>query len=209
MARTRRIALVEDHALISLGFRDLIAGIEDVSLVTSVTTVRDIAPGVELDMVVLDLRLADGSVPADNVAALRARGWHVLIYTGAEDRSLIQSAARAGALGLVRKSAPPEELVDAIRTAAAGGEVFSTEWAAAIDAAADLVDAGLSEREAEVLQMYAAGETAQSVALHLGISRATVSDYVIRIRRKYSQVGRPAASRVDLYRRAREDGILE
>ncbi|GMA35467.1 DNA-binding response regulator [Demequina litorisediminis] len=209
MTSMRRIALVEDHALISLGFRDLVAGIEDVTLVASVVSVDALAADIELDMVVLDLRLADGSTPTGNVTTLRERGWHVLIYTGAEDRHLIQSAARAGALGLVRKSAPPEELVDAIRTAATGGEVFSTEWAAAIDAAADLADAGLSEREAEVLQMYAAGETAQSVAHHLGISRATVSDYVIRIRRKYSQVGRPAASRVDLYRRAREDGILE
>ncbi len=192
----------------ALGFRDLVARIEHIDLVASAPAVDEL-PTTALDLVVLDLRLADGSTPAANVAALHDRGAYVLIYTGAEDRLLIQSAARAGALGLVRKSAPPEQLIDAIRTAAEGGEVFSTEWAAAIDAAADLGDAGLSDREAEVLAMYAAGETAQSVALHLGISRATVADYVIRIRRKYSEVGRPAASRVDLYRRAREDGILE
>lgn len=208
MDQARRIALVEDHALIAMGFRDLVAGVDDIELVTSAESV-DALEDVPLDLVVLDLRLADGSSPAGNVSALHARGAHVLIYTGAEDRLLIQAAARSGALGLVRKSAPPEDLIEAIRTAAHGGEVFSTEWAAAIDAAADLGDAGLSEREAEVLAMYAAGETAQSVALHLGISRATVADYVIRIRRKYSEVGRPAASRVDLYRRAREDGILE
>lgn len=208
MHQARRIALVEDHALMALGFRDLIARVEDIDLVASAATVDEL-PDEQLDLVVLDLRLADGSTPAANVAELQERGAHVLIYTGAEDRLLIQSAARSGALGLVRKSAPPDQLLEAIRTAADGGEVFSTEWAAAIDAAADLGDAGLSDREAEVLAMYAAGETAQSVALHLGISRATVADYVIRIRRKYSEVGRPAASRVDLYRRAREDGILE
>ncbi|WP_234985796.1 response regulator transcription factor [Demequina sp. NBRC 110051] len=208
MHQARRIALVEDHALMALGFRDLMARVDDIDLVASAATVDEL-PDEQIDLVVLDLRLADGSTPAANVAALQERGAHVLIYTGAEDRLLIQSAARSGALGLVRKSAPPDQLLEAIRTAADGGEVFSTEWAAAIDAAADLGDAGLSDREAEVLAMYAAGETAQSVALHLGISRATVADYVIRIRRKYSEVGRPAASRVDLYRRAREDGILE
>lgn len=207
MEQCKKIALVEDHALISMGFTDLVASAADIELVVAVTSVREL-PDTDLDLVVLDLRLADGSAPADNVATVLAKNIPVLIYTGAEDRSLIQSAARSGASGLVRKSAPPEELLDAIRVAAGGGSVFTTEWAAAIDAAADLVDAGLSEREMEVLAMYAAGETAQSVALELGISKATVADYVIRIRRKYSEAGRPAASRVDLYRRAMEDGLL-
>ncbi|WP_062077348.1 response regulator transcription factor [Demequina globuliformis] len=207
MEQCKRIALVEDHALISMGFTDLVASAPDIELVAAVTTVRDL-PATPLDLVVLDLRLADGSAPADNVATVLATRTPVLIYTGAEDRTLIQSAARSGASGLVRKSAAPEELLEAIRVAAAGGAVFTTEWAAAIDAAADLVDAGLSEREMEVLAMYAAGETAQSVASELGISKATVADYVIRIRRKYFEAGRPAASRVDLYRRAMEDGLL-
>lgn len=205
--RCKAIALVEDHALISMGFRDLVSGAEDIDLVACVTTVAEL-PARPLDLVVLDLRLADGSSPDDNVAAVLARGIPVLIYTGAEDRDLIQSAARSGASGLVRKSAAPEELVEAIRVAADGGSVFTTEWAAAIDAAHDLPDASLSEREMEVLAMYAAGETAQSVARELGLSRATVNDYVTRIRRKYTQAGRPASSRVDLYRRAKEDGLL-
>ncbi|MDE0572010.1 response regulator transcription factor [Demequina sp. B12] len=203
-----RIALVEDHALISLGFRDLIATTDDICIDACVETVAEL-PEVRLDLVVLDLRLADSSSPADNVSTIVKRGVPVLIYTGAEDRSLIQAAARSGAAGLVRKSAAPEELLDAIRTAASGGSVFSTDWAAAIDSDSELPDAGLSEREAEVLAMYASGETAQTVARALGISRATVSDYVIRIRRKYSLVGRPATSRVDLFRRAIEDGLIE
>ncbi|WP_297084080.1 response regulator transcription factor, partial [uncultured Demequina sp.] len=78
-----------------------------------------------------------------------------------------------------------------------------------IDADAAISDARLSDREQEVLSMYASGETAASVAASLGISRGTVADYVKAIRRKYEAVGREAASRVDLYRRAVEDGILE
>ncbi|WP_062070743.1 response regulator transcription factor [Demequina sediminicola] len=207
MAKPHVIALVEDHALISLGFGDLIAKTDDITLRACVESVATL-PDEHLDLVVLDLRLADGSQPSDNVAAVLDRGVPVLIYTGAEDRDLIQSAARSGAAGLVRKSAPPEELLEAIRTAASGGAVFTTDWAAAIDADRDLPDAGLSDRESEVLAMYAAGETAQTVARHLGISRNTVSDYVLRIRRKYSMVGRDATTRVDLYRRAIEDGLI-
>lgn len=205
----RRIALVEDHALIAIGFKDLIDAQPDLDLVAMVGTVAELeAVEGQLDLVVLDLRLADGSLPQDNVKAIHERGAHVLVYTGAEDRRMIQSAARSGALGLIRKSADPETLLAAIRTAASGGEVFGADWAAAIDADANLQDAKLSNREQEILSLYASGETAGSVALHTGLARETVADYVSRIRRKYAEAGRPAYSRVDLYKRALEDGLL-
>jgi len=209
MAELRRIALVEDHALIAIGFRDLVASTEDLVLAGMVESVEELdAIDGHLDLVVLDLRLADGSLPQDNVTAIHQRGAHVLVYTGAEDRRLIQSAARSGALGLIRKSADPVTLLDAIRTASYGHEVFGADWAAAIDADADLQDAKLSAREQEILSLYASGETAASVAIHTGVSRETVADYVSRIRKKYAEAGRPAHSRVDLYKRAIEDGIL-
>jgi DNA-binding NarL/FixJ family response regulator len=209
MDTVRRIALLEDHALIAIGFRDLVASEPDLTLAGMVDTVAGLAT-IEghLDLVVLDLRLADGSLPQDNVNAIHERGAHVLVYTGAEDRRMIQSAARSGALGLIRKSADPATLLDAIRTAASGREVFGADWAAAIDADANLRDAKLSSREQEILGLYASGETAASVALHTGLSRETVADYVSRIRRKYADAGRPALSRVDLYKRAVEDGLL-
>jgi DNA-binding NarL/FixJ family response regulator len=210
MNEARTIALVEDHALIALGFRDLVASAPDLQLVAMVASVAELdAIADHIDLVVLDLRLNDGSSPADNVAAVHRRGSHVLIYTGAEDRRLIQQAARSGALGLIRKSANPEVLLDAIRTAASGREVFGADWAAAIDSDDELQDARLSPREQEVLGLYASGETATSVAQRTGLARETVADYVTRIRKKYAEAGRPAHSRVDLFRRALEDGLLE
>ncbi len=210
MPGPRTIALVEDHALIAIGFKDLIATAPDLELAGMVESVADLdALGGKLDLVVLDLRLRDGSRPEENVDAIHDLGAHVLIYTGAEDRRLIQSAARSGALGLVRKSVSAEALLDAIRTAAEGKEVFGTDFAAAIDADEVLVDAKLSPREQEILSLYASGETATSVAQRTELSRETVADYVSRIRHKYAQVGRPAHTRIDLYKRALEDGILE
>jgi two-component system, NarL family, response regulator DevR len=210
MTDRRTIALVEDHALISYGFRNLVATAPDLELAGMVGTVEELA-GIDrpVDLVVLDLRLGDGSSPQDNVAAITKMGSHVLVYTGAEDRRLIQQAARSGALGLIRKSADPAVLLDAIRTAAAGGEVFGTDWAAAIDSDIDLADARLSPREREILGLYASGETASSVALRTGLSRDTIADYITRIRKKYADAGRPAQSRVDLFRRALEDGLVE
>lgn len=210
MGDQRTIALVEDHALVAIGFRDLVASADDLDLAGMVESVAELPSlGADLHLVVLDLRLADGSSPEENVSHIHRMGAHVLVYTGAEDRRLIQSAARSGALGLIRKSADPSTLLDAIRTASHGREVFGTDWAAAIDADSDLSDAKLSAREQQVLSLYASGETASSVAQHTGLSRDTVADYVRRIRRKYTDVGRPASSRIDLYRRALEDGILE
>jgi DNA-binding NarL/FixJ family response regulator len=210
MAAPRTIALVEDHALIAMGFKDLVATAPDLTLVGMVESVADLKTlGEKLDLVVLDLRLSDGSQPEENVDAIHALGAHVLIYTGAEDRRLIQSAARSGALGLIRKSVSAEVLLDAVRTAAEGREVFGTDWAAAIDADEVLADAKLSNREQEILSLYASGETATSVAQRTGLSRETIADYVSRIRRKYAEAGRPAHSRIDLYKRALEDGILD
>ena len=210
MSTRRTIALVEDHALIAIGFRDLLATADDLELVGMVESVAELdALDRDVDLVVLDLRLSDGSRPEENVDAIHARGAHVLIYTGAEDRRLIQSAARSGALGLIRKSVSPAVLLDAIRTAADGREVFGTDWAAAIDADDVLRDAKLSAREQEALSLYASGETAAAVAETTGLSRETVADYVSRIRRKYAEAGRPAHSRIDLYKRALEDGILD
>ena len=64
MTQQRRIALVEDHALIAIGFRDLVAPEADLTLAGMVESVAalDTIEG-HLDLVVLDLRLADGSLP--------------------------------------------------------------------------------------------------------------------------------------------------
>src|SRR5690606_22376267 len=130
MSGPKRIALVEDHALITVGFKDLMASADDLTLVGMVNTVEGLSDLTgPLDLVVLDLRLNDGSSPEENVAAIHGLGAEVLIYTGAEDRKLIQAAARSGALGLIRKSADPGILLEAVRTAAHGIEWFGTDWA--------------------------------------------------------------------------------
>src|SRR5690606_35606372 len=71
MSEMSRIALVEDHALIALGFRDLVEASEGISLAGMVETVDGLAAlDGPLDLVVLDLRLSDGSLPEENVARI-------------------------------------------------------------------------------------------------------------------------------------------
>lgn len=162
----------------------------------------------ELDLILLDLRLADGSSPTANIDALHVAGFPVLVYTGAENPYLVRLAAKAGVLGIVRKSAPVELVVEAIAAAADGVPVVTTEWAAAIDGDPDLDSVDLSPRQQEVLSLYASGEAADRVARLTGLSKETVNDYVGRIRAKYAAAGRPAGTKVDLYQRAVEDGLL-
>ncbi|MBF6212609.1 response regulator transcription factor [Nocardia puris] len=208
----RRIALVEDHESVAIGLAAMLAAEPDLELVHTAGTVPELlaatGPRPELDLVVLDLRLADGSAPEDNVRALRERGVEVLVFTGADNAFLVRSAARAGVLGVVRKSEDASTVVAAVRRAASGEQVVTTDWAAAIDGDPQLSDVGLSPRQEEVLTLYASGEKASRVARLTGLSEQTVNDYLGRIRQKYADAGRPAPTKTDLYKRAVEDGWL-
>ncbi|MEU5840648.1 response regulator transcription factor [Rhodococcus sp. NPDC047139] len=205
----RRIGLIEDHESVALGFASMLDHQPDLELVCTSTTVGGLlAQTTELDLAVLDLRLSDGSSPKSNVEQLRSAGVETLVFTGAENPYLLRSAARAGVLGVVRKSEPASVVIDAIRVAAAGGQVASTEWAAAIDGDPELDDVGLSPRQLEVLELYASGEKLDRVARLTGLAPQTVNDYLQRIRQKYAEAGRPAPTKTDLYKRAVEDGWL-
>lgn len=206
---TTRIGIVDDHEVTILGVLAVVAAAPDDFVADHAATVSDLLATAEhFDVVVLDLRLADGSSPRDNVHALIGAGARVLAYTSGEDPTLVREAARAGVVGMVRKSEPPEVLLDGIRQAVRGQVVASTEWAAAIDADRDRIPR-LTERETQVLALYASGEKAVRVARLLGISRDTGLDHVRRIRAKYAEAERPAPTKVDLYRRAIEDGLMD
>lgn len=207
--RPRRIGLVEDHASVVLGVRAMLAETDDLQLVATAGTVPELLAQHEaLDLTLLDLRLGDGSAPKANVDLLHAAGSGVLIYTGGENPYLVRAAARAGVLGVIRKSESLTVVVEAIRSAAGGRQVVTTDWAAAIDADPNLSEVGLSPRQREVLALYASGEKAARVARLTGLSEQTVHDYLGRIRQKYAEAGRPAPTKTDLYKRAVEDGWL-
>ncbi len=205
----KRIGVVEDHSAVVLGVQAMLSGQPDLVMAASAATVTDLLnQQIPLDFVLLDLRLADGSSPTANVDRLRAAGLEALVFTGAENPYLVRLAAKAGVLGIVRKSAPTEEIIEAIAAAAAGHSVATTEWAAAIDGDPDLSDVGLSPRQQDVLTLYASGEKADRVARMTGLTPNTVNDYLARIRIKYADAGRPARTKTDLYKRALEDGWL-
>lgn len=208
-SRTVRLAHVDDHETVQLGLASLLAGHDDLELVISATTIDPVLPLVPtLDLVILDIRLSDGSTVDHNLATLHRAGARVLAFTAADNPAELRAASRSGVLGVVRKSDTSSAIIEAIRAAAHGAAVATTEWAAALDADPLLASAGLSPKEREVLALYAAGEKTVTVAHRAGLSASTVAEYVRRIRYKYALAGRPAHTKVDLYKRAVEDGIL-
>lgn len=205
----RRIGVVEDHESVVMGLTLMLADQDDLELAVTAQTVPELlATGLTLDLAILDLRLGDGSSPTGNVELLRAAGIDTLVFTGAENPYMVRLAARAGVLGVVRKSEARAVVVEAIRAAAYGEQVVTTDWAAAIDGDPKLLDVGLSPRQREVLALYASGEKTARVAHLTGLAPQTVTDYLGRIRAKYAEAGRPSPTKTDLYKRAVEDGLL-
>ena len=181
-------------------------------LVGSAATVDELLGQIEnkdCAVVVADLSLADGSLVQDNIERLVNSGPAVLIYSIADKPPLMRSALRAGATAIVSKSKPMTTLVEAISLAAQGIIINNAETSALIDADHPFKEVKLSDREREVLSLYASGMSLKQVAYQLQIKPSSAKEHIDRVRVKYAKLGREAATKVDLFRRAVEDGILQ
>ncbi|QYH35586.1 response regulator [Salinibacterium sp. M195] len=204
------VAVVDDHESVRLGLKA--AFIDDgYDFVIAAATVRELVDGLngrEVDVVVLDLSLGDGSTVTDNVKNVQATGSAVLVHSIADRVASVREALAAGAAGVIPKSSATKTVLAAAATVARGDVLNNLEWATAIDADRDFSKAQLGRREREILHLYASGLPLKLAAQQLGIGYSTAREYLDRIRVKYVEVGRPAPTKVDLLRRAVEDGIL-
>ena len=205
-----RVAAVDDHVPVRRGLAAMLAESADVHVVTTAGTVDELllADRGQVDVVLLDLHLADASRPADNVQRLVEAGVDVLVYSSLTDAGLLREALVAGALGVVHKGQDTPALLAAIRDVAAGQPLLTTEWAATLDAARGDSRPHLSDREAQALSLYASGLPMKSAARRMEISLGSFREYLLRVRRKYADVDRPATTKLDLYHRAVEDGYV-
>lgn len=207
------VALVDDHESVRLG---LVAALEQASFdvvfagasVTDYLDARRRTIGRPADVVVLDLMLGDGTTVTENVTRLVADGSSVVIHSVADRPAAVREALVAGAAGVISKSSPLDDVIAAVRTVARGEPLNNVEWANAIDGDTAFADAQLSSREREVLRLYATGLPLKAVAERLGVAYSTAKENITRVRVKYVEVGRPAPTKVDLLRRAMEDGIV-
>lgn len=210
-----RAAIIDDHEAVRIGFaasavRDSRLNSPHIAVVAMAATVTELLAAVRGGSVsvALDMSLSDGSQPGDNVARLVAAGHRVLVFTLGDNVASLQDALAQGAMGLAHKSEPMSETFAKLRKVAAGETIASQELAAAIDVDTEFVEAVLSDRERECLSLYADGFGQAQVARRMNIAESTVKQNIDRVREKYAAAGRPARTKIDLYRRAVEDGIL-
>ncbi|MDQ1286793.1 MAG: hypothetical protein QG622_358 [Actinomycetota bacterium] len=163
-----------------------------------------------VDVVLLDLELGDGLPAAVKIATLRMTGVATVVLSTFAEPAMVRECISAGALGFVPKSEDASVILDAVRTAARGDTYLSAAVAAALlaDDAPDAAVPKLSDQERRVLVLYASGLPMKSVARRLDVGYETAKSYLGRVREKYAECGREARSKIDLRRRAVEDGLI-
>ncbi|HWI32578.1 MAG TPA: response regulator transcription factor [Microbacterium sp.] len=209
-----RVALIDDHESVRLGLEAACARAGSVVVfsgagVNAYLDWRASSKSQPADVVVLDLTLGDGTTVTENVRRVVADGSSVIIHSVADRPAAVREALSAGAAGVVSKASKIDDVIGAIRTVAHGEPLNNIEWASAVEGDRAFADAQLSARERDVLRLYAAGLPLKMVADRLGVAYSTAKENINRVRVKYVEVGRPAPTKVDLLRRAMEDGILE
>lgn len=204
------VGAVDDHPVVLAGLRTVLEGAApEVGFAAVAPTVDELlAERADYDVVLLDLRLGDGSTPGTNTSRLIAAGAQVVVYTDGAKPAQVYAAVARGALGVVLKDEPVEVLVEAVRAAHRGEAVVSVRMARALETAPHLDDL-LSHQEGQVLRLYAADLPAKSVARRLGIGEGTVKEYLKRIRAKLATVDVQASSKLELRGVAEAMGLLD
>ncbi|UOE43188.1 response regulator transcription factor [Agromyces larvae] len=202
-----RVLIVDDHPVVRAGLRAVLSSEPDVEVVADLgeaSAAIDAVATLRPDVVLMDLQFPTGMQGAEATGLIRSGGPEpvappaVLILTNYDSDRDIVRAIDAGATSYLLKDAPPDVLVAAIRSAAAGDPV---RGAVLLAERAEL--APLSRRELEVLELVAAGESNRAIAAALHLSEATVKSHLARINHRLG-----ATSRTDAVARAREWGVL-
>jgi DNA-binding NarL/FixJ family response regulator len=191
-----RVLLVDDHALFRSGLSALIAeeGFEVVGQASDgadgVRLARELVP----DVVIMDLNMPGMSgVEATRATAVQAPASRVVVLTVSGDETNVTDAVLAGACGYLLKDASVEDILAALRAAAAGESWISPRVAGALlervrsgNAEAQVAEpaesgASLSDRELQVLRLIAQGKENTEIAAELFMSPKTAKNHVSSI----------------------------
>jgi DNA-binding NarL/FixJ family response regulator len=183
-----RVAVIDNDKLVPAGLRALLADAGDIRLMhTSTSLDAHLSAAPDVDVVLLDLQLDDGTVPSANVTALRATGTRVLVISVHGDRRHVRSTIRAGARGYLIKDDDAGKLTDAIRAVHNGQLALTTELMSIIND--DPPE--LSSQELQALYLYGTGSTLAATARRMGIAIPTVRTYLNRVRTKWAALEQP------------------
>ncbi len=182
-AEQLEVIVVDDHLTMRRGVELLLreAGLRVAGVAGSLDEARAVLSRRRYDVALLDVHLQEQSSVVLVEELLRADpNAPIVLYTGyTGPDSGLHDAVRAGARGFVLKSSPPQRLIDALRSVAAGGTYIDPELAGLLSEGGELQRlATLSPREREILSLLADGLTGQTIAERLFLSPETVRTHV-------------------------------
>ncbi len=212
-----RLLLVDDHQVVRTGLRMLLEGSNNIEIIGEASNAEEAlnaAKDLNPDVILMDIGLPDMSgIDATREIKKASPDIAVVALTIHEDAEYFFKMLDAGASGYVPKRAAPEELIAAIREAAAGEVYLFPSMAKLLvrdylkqERPTDESDSltGITEREQEVLTWLAEGSSNNQIAVELNISPKTVARHRENIMRKLN-----LHSRTELVRYAIRKGIIK
>ena len=215
-----RVMLVDDHEVVRAGIRAMLQSTDDIIVTAEAGSVReavDEADRSRPDLVVMDVRLADGSgIEATREILAEHPKTRVIMLTSFADDEALFSSIMAGASGYVLKQVAGGELVRAIRAVGAGESLLDP---AVTKSVLDRLRKGkhlmrderlarLSPQEERILSLIADGKTNKEVGEELHLAEKTVKNYVSSILSKL-EVARRAEAAAYLARHTTTPGSVE
>jgi len=215
-----RVMLVDDHEIVRDGIRSALAAEEDIVVATEAGTVReavDEADRTRPDVVVMDVRLSDGSgIEATREIRARHPETRVLMLTSFADDEALFASIMAGASGYVLKQVRSDDLLRAIRAVGAGESLLDPAVTSAVldrlrkgkHLMRDERLARLTPQEERILTLVADGRTNGEIGTELGLAEKTVKNYVSSILSKL-EVARRAEAAAYLARHTTTPGSVQ
>jgi len=206
------VMLVDDHAVVRVGFRLLLQATEDLQVTAEAASGEDavaLYAQARTDIVVMDLAMAGaGGIEAIKRIIARDARARILALSAHEDMSHPKRALKAGALGYLSKRSAPETLIEAVRIVAAGGMYIDAAIAKHMTAQ-DLSGSHspieqLSEREFQVFMQLAHGVSVNRIAEMLHLSPSTVGTHLYNIKQKLA-----AGNQAELTLIAVQNGLIQ
>ena len=215
-----RVMLVDDHEVVRAGIRAMLQSTDDIIVTAEAGSVReavDEADRSRPDLVVMDVRLADGSgIEATREILAEHPKTRVIMLTSFADDEALFSSIMAGASGYVLKQVAGGELVRAIRAVGAGESLLDPAVTTSVldrlrkgkHLMQDERLARLSPQEERILTLIADGKTNKEVGEELHLAEKTVKNYVSSILSKL-EVARRAEAAAYLARHTTTPGSVE